>query len=287
MIKVFKNGVAVVDITPYLNSRGWTVDANNRAVHTAGITGDMEFSQYSLIMGSSYEYSITIDDLTSGDLTILASGVVLDTITSDGYYQGQFIASSNGYMVIRSGGDVKVSSIQVKLDKDENESLPNNTITWSEDRKKWVTFKDFIPEHGFSMFTNLFTVKDGYLYMHTDEVPFNTFYGKYYESKIQFPVYSNGVKTYQSMAVHSNRPMETTEDGITTQLNHVSDLVIEDFKTKDGIHYANFLRDKVTGIVDGDRLKGRYIIIELLDKENTKLQLFKTNIKSSAVTPNE
>jgi len=287
MITVLKNRTVSFDSTPYLNSRGWSIDQTGKAVHISEIAGDMEFTEFKLVEGNSYEYSITIDSLENGSLTILESENILDTVTTDGYYQGTFTASSDGYLALRSDADVTISKLQIKLGEDGNEKLPNNTLTWGEDRKKWITFKDFIPEHGFGMFTNLFTVKDGYLYMHTDEAPYNTFYGKKYESRVKFPVFSVGVKTYQSIAIHSNRIVATTEDGINTQLGHVSDLVVEDFTTKNGIHYSNFLRDKLTGIVDGDRLKGRYIVLELIDNESTKLQIFKINVKSSGVTPNE
>lgn len=286
IIQVFKNTPFIFDTTPYLNSRGWTIQGST-ATHTSIVQGDIEFTKYRVIKDNVYEYSITIQEILSGTLSIVVGGVEVGSTAVGGYLQGTFTAPDNGYISIRSDGEVTIEEPQIKLSENGNVVLENSTITWSDSRKRWITFKDFIPELGFSMYTKLYTVKDGSLYAHDNTENFNNFYGVQYPSKLTFPVSSGGVKTYQSLAVHSNKIIATTEDGITTQLGHVSDLIPQDFTTKNGIHYANFLRDKVTDIVTGDRLKGRYILIDLIDDSDTKLQIFKVNVKSSAVTPNE
>src|SRR5690606_5222330 len=146
--------------------------------------------------------------------------------------------------------------------------------------------KDIIPESGFSMFTSMFTLKNGKLWKHViDGATPNNFYGVQYHSLVKFPVSSVGVKTYQSIAIHSNKVIGTTENGIETQLGNVTDLITYDFESREGIHYANKLRD---AIMD-DKLKGRYIVIELTDEESadTYLQIFKVVLKSNVSTPNE
>lgn len=285
-IIVKKNTPRIFTVTPYLNSRGWTVDGDV-ATHESFIEGDIDFPRYRLIKDNVYEYSIYVDEIENGYVALIASGTEINRITTAGYLQGTFTAEDNGTISIRSDADATVNQLQIKLTDDGNPNLDNSTITWSEDRKRWITFKDFIPDMGFSMYTKLYTVKDGYLYSHDNDILFNNFYGVQYESRLKFPIASAGVKTYQSIAIHSNKVMGTTEDGITTQLGHISDLIVEDFTTKNGIHYANFLRDKLTDVVTGDRLKGRYVVIELVDQESTKLQIFKINVKSSVITPNE
>lgn len=284
MIETFKNQEVSVSIIPYLNNRGWLVE-NNIATHTEGITGSIDFIQYTLHKNSSYEYSLNVASLTSGDIKVYASGVLVEIITTSGYYQSDITPSSTGFLSIESNGNATIDNLQIKLDDEGNNSLPNNTLTWGEDRKRWVTFKDFIPEHGFSMFTKMYTVKDGYLYAHDNTELFNNFYGVQYHSRVKFPVSSAGVKTYHSIAIHSNKVIGTTEDGIETELGQLSDLITLDFETRDGIHYANFIEDKLLN----ENLKGRYIVIELSDEESKekKLQIFKTVVKSTVSTVNE
>lgn len=165
----------------------------------------------------------------------------------------------------------------------------SDTITWSERRSGqisgWSSFKDFIPNTGFSLFNNLYTSNNGVMYIHSDSSPRNNFYGIQYGSSIKFLVSSQGVKTYNSIAVHSNKLLGTTPDGIQTELGNVSELIGYDFTEREGIYYANFLRD----IIMDDRLKGRYIIIELTEEEdqNLPLRLFKVVIKSNISTVNE
>ena len=129
------------------------------------------------------------------------------------------------------------------------------------------------------MFTKMFTLKDGNLWEHkVDGTVPNNFYGTQYSSSVKFPVSSVGVKTYHNIAIHSNKILGTTENGITTQLGNVTDLVTFDFQSREGVHYANKLRDEILN----DKLKGRYIVVELTDEETKeeKLQLFKVVIKS-------
>src|SRR5690606_27565150 len=140
---------------------------------------------------------------------------------------------------------------------------------------------------GFSMFTKMFTLKDGNLWEHkVDGTTPNNFYGIQYSSKVKFPVSSVGVKTYHTIAVHANKVLGTTENGIVTELGNVTYLITYDFDTSsDGVHYANKLRDALLN----EKLKGRYSVVELSDEETKeqKLELFKIVMKSEISSPNE
>lgn len=287
-MEVIQNNTLQFDVTPYLNSRGWSVNTQtNKATHSQGISGELEFTNYTIQEGNSYQYSITVEQLGSGGSLIVRIGNAESApITSLGYHQGVLTPTQSGAVRLYSASDITVSGLDIRILDNENVILDNNTITWSEERNGWVTFKEFIPEHGFSMYTNLFTVKDGKLWIHSKDntIP-NNFYGTQYYTRVKFPVASVGVKTYHSIALHGNKVMGTTENGIQTQLGNVTDLIAYDFDSREGIHYANKLRD----IILDEKLKGRYIVIELTDEETKeqKLQLFKVVVKSEISTPNE
>jgi hypothetical protein len=90
--------------------------------------------------------------------------------------------------------------------------------------------------------------------------------------------------------------MVTTEDGIETSLGQISDLIASDFtkstlvneattvtiNSVEGVFSASFLRDKnsVGEILNGDVLKGNYLLLELQTTTTTKLRLFSVAVHS-------
>ena len=61
----------------------------------------------------------------------------------------------------------------------------DNTVSYSEDVKGWVSFKSFIPENGVSLSKEYFTLKQGTLYQHYTSNNYNIFYGDSYSSTIK------------------------------------------------------------------------------------------------------
>lgn len=284
MITLIQNNSLTFNITPYLTDRGWFIESNNRMVHTPPNSGNIEVLSIPIKEDTVYEYSFNVENLSSGTLVFSIGGVTLSPVTSDGYIQGQVTTLTNENIKIWADGEVTVSGVNIAQQISEGNVI--STLTWGELRKGWVTFKTMVPDSGFSMYTNMFTLKEGNLWRHTTDVTPNNIYGEQFYSKIKFPVSSIGVKTYHTIAVHANKVLGTTEEGITTELGNVTDLITYDFDTSsDGVHYANKLRDALLN----EKLKGRYIVVELSDEETKteKLQLFKVVIKGEISSPNE
>lgn len=286
MINVIQNNSVVFDIRPYLKDRGWRINSPSQIEHISSNVGELKVLSFSVESGRTYKYSFNVSGIGGTGFTISIGGVT-QSISTNGYHQGEITTTGTAPITFYAEGNVRISNLDIMtVSSSQNIDGKRDTITWSENRGGWITFKDLVPESGFSMYTNLFTFKDGNLWIHTMEgtTP-NNFYGVQYSSKIKFPVSSVGVKTYHSIAIHGNKVMGTTENGIQTQLGQISDLVNFDFDTKEGIHYANLLRDNLTN----EKLKGRYIVIELTDQETKTeyLQLFKVVVKSNQSTVNE
>lgn len=284
MESVIENNVLTFDVTPYLTDRGWVISSNNSMTHTPPNTGEFEVLSTNIREGGTYEYSFNVTNLESGSLIFMIGGVEAPIVTTNGYFQGQVTALTDEKIKVWADGQVTITGINISEMISEDNSL--STLTWGELRKGWVTFKDLIPESGFSMYTNLFTLKEGNLWIHSELSTPNFIYGKQRYSTVKFPVSSIGVKTYHTIAVHANKVLGTTEEGITTELGNVTDLITYDFDTSsDGVHYANKLRDALLN----EKLKGRYIVVELSDEETStqKLQLFKVVIKGEISSPNE
>lgn len=287
MIEVIQNNSVTFDITPYLTDRGWVILSPNSMKHTPPNEGEFEVNYVNVQPSRTYEYSFQVSGMASGSLVFTMGGSSVSAISTNGYFQGEITTVDNSPIKVWADGDVTISNINIteKITSEDRDGKMD-TITWSENRKGWVTFKDLLPESGFSMFTKMFTLKDGNLWEHKIQgtTP-NNFYGVQYSAKVKFPVSSVGVKTYHTIALHSNKILGTTENGITTQLGNVADLITYDFTSREGVHYANKLRDAVMD----DKLKGRYIVIELTDEETKDqyLQIFKIVVKSEMSTLSE
>lgn len=284
MIEVVEKNSVNIDIRPYLITRGWTVLRTDRAKHQSPYRGTLEFN-IQLDKGEEYEISYTLSNMGAGQVIVTVGGVELEPDETSGYYQKIVVPEGNNIEVY-SDTDVEISLFSIKKKITEEVDLDRkDTIAYSQPRTGWVSFRSYVPDSAVSMYTDLLTFKNGELWLHTKEAVPNNFYGVQYQSKIKFPVSSVGVKTYNSIAVHSNKVIGTTENGIETELGDVSDLVTFDFTTREGVHYANILRDELTN----NLLKGRYIVVELTDEETkgTKLEIFKVVVKSTMSTLNE
>jgi len=173
-------------------------------------------------------------------------------------------------------------------------------MVYSFDAQKWTRYDNYYPDFAMSMFTNLYSFKNGQMYSHTDKVNKGNFYGTQFQSRIKFQEVQPKVVTYQGIKIECNKLLITTTDGIETSLGQVSDLIEQDFEMfnlNDGVtqvsvydyegnYRANFLRAK-PDLNFGDRLKGRYITIELTTKDDRDFNLYKVVVQYNISTPNE
>lgn len=285
-IEVIQNNFVSIDFLDFVNYRGWEVENSTTAKHYYGNEGFLEFNTQ-VLENWEYEVSFNISDMSDGTLKVYLGDSESNTITSNGYHQINLTPTQQGSVRIWSDANLTIRNFEIigKLTQDSDSSTLKETVVFNSTKYRWVSFRSYIPESGSDIYTDLITFKDGDLWLHTKDAVPNNFYGNQHSSHIKFAVSSIGVKTYQSIAVHSNKVIGTSEDGITTELGDVSDLISYDFTTKEGIHYANLLRDKLTN----NSLQGRYIVVDLTDEESkgTKMQIFKVVVKSIINTPSE
>ena len=175
-----------------------------------------------------------------------------------------------------------------------------NTVLFDErgDGGRWTTFLTYNPDIAVSLFTNTYSFKNGNMYVHVNQNTLrNDFYGNTYETIIKFPSNINrGMpKTFESLAYESNQLLITTTDGITTSLGQVSELIDLDFLKDtlidgateikiydvEGIYSSSFLRNKTIDIINGDELKGVYIIVELTTNSANALILKNVQVNST------
>lgn len=288
-IKTVQDQPVLINFQELLNDRSWELQGNKAIHYPCNNNTQLKLLTYSFDEDTDYTISFRITAASNSPSLSLGFDTPLFTYTTVQDVTVEITTTeANQKLTFWGTGYLEIEVLNIQKEGEEVTTSSQYNVIWNENRNRWIDFRSYRPENGFSMFTDLFTWKNGQLWIHKNNETYNNFYGQQFQTTLTFPTGTAYVSTWTSIAIHSNIIMATTTDGITTQLGHVSDLIEADFTTKEGIHYAEFLRDKITGIMDGDRLKGRYISLTLTTIDGSqKLQIFKIISKGQPSTANE
>ena len=140
-------------------------------------------------------------------------------------------------------------------DKDTyNLTLNSKTVSFAERTDGWTSLKSFLPENGFSVSGDYYTVKDGELYQHNANLLRNFFYGVQYESSIKF-IFNDEpalIKNFNTLNYEgtSSRVYSNDDDNValiasgwyadSVETSDQSGQVIE-FKEKEGKWFNNII----------------------------------------------
>ncbi len=287
--ETIENTPVTIDFQEMLNDRSWVLSGNKATHYPCNANSPLKLISYPVEPNINYNVSFKITQANNSPQLQLGFATPLFTYTTAQNVNVTLNTPlANQRLTFWGNGFLELEVINIQREGEQPSTQGQYTPVWSESNNRWVDFRSYRPENGFSMFTDLFTYRNGQLWIHKGNSNYDNFYGQQFQTTVNFPVGTNFVKTWQSVAIHSNNIMVTTTDGITTQLGQVSDLIETDFNSREGIHYANFLRDKLTGLIEGSRLKGRYITLHLTTVDGSqKLQIFKVVTKFQQSTPNE
>ena len=172
------------------------------------------------------------------------------------------------------------------------------TVAYSNQIKRWISFRDYVPERAASTSMKLVTFINGEIYVHNSNAVHNNFYGTQYTSKIN--TVSNesakNIKVFRAMSYESNfpwsAPLITIPANSQYKLGMRSRLKAGKFISKEGVYYSEFLKDlnspgfatEIEALIDGRDLRGKVLEI-VLESDNTEhTVLFSLNVKS---TPSE
>lgn len=155
---------------------------------------------------------------------------------------------------------------------------PAATITFDEEGNTFDSLVSYAPEMMTTLGTLLISFKDGQLYTH-DSTVYANFYGVQYPCYIT-PIFNEAsaeVKSFMAIEEKSNNVWECP--AIETSLMSYgttpqqSNLVLNDFKLKEGKWCASFLRDinSIKGLNNGGVLKGDWMKIKMQNNNATKL----------------
>lgn len=290
-----------VNLIQAAKDTGWSVPGDGTAVHEICNAGYLrDIFDFLLVNGKQYNITYQVISISGGYVTFgvgadgvhnSTTGFKQETITASGDLRPYFYSNANCV--------IKGFNIQEVLDPIDEEA--ENTIAFSEQNKKWIDFRSFAPDCGFSLFTNTYVFENGVMYkLQNGSQNRNNFFGTQYNSRIQFVDAKQplSIKSFESISVQSNALLITTTDGITTSLGQVSELGAMDFLkdnlndgtiqvsvyNKEGVYSACFLRDGNENLYTGSPLKGNYITIELTttdDNSDIPVQLFSIQVVAS------
>ncbi len=284
-----------IDLVALTKDEGWVVDGV-QARHSPCNPGVMLLNNYPLTIGVSYEY--TFDITVASGLTLIVFLGTNQGATYSAIGEVHETVEANGtQLYIFADGTCTIENFVIRPVLTIADNKAQNTISFSEKTRKWVSFYSYIPTNAFPLFTDMFSFdRLSDLYVHeSGSNERNKFYGTQYQSIIQFVDATAPAvpKTFQSLSIQCNELMITTSQGIQTSLGQLSELAaidfIKDFLSDgvsqvnvfnlEGVFSANFLRDiNSGGLLDGDCLKGNYLLVELISTNNQPLLLYTINV---------
>jgi len=296
-----------IDLLALVNDNGWSF-TGTELVHESCNFGTI-VNKKLFLQTQPYDLTIKINSISGGYLEV-GFGSFSQQYTTSGLKQISVTSTTaNPQIRLTSNANTRVEVISIMNTSvvDNTDSTDNivyffheNFDNPNEGRDRWERFDNYYPDFAMSMFTNLYSYKNGQMYSHTDKTNKNWFYGTQYESRIKAQFVQPQVVNYQSIKLECNELLITTEDGVVTSLGQVSDLIEQDFEMfslDDGVNQvtvydyegnyrANFLKAK-PDLNFGDRLKGRYVTIEITTKDQRDFNLYKVVIQYNISTPNE
>lgn len=140
---------------------------------------------------------------------------------------------------------------------------------------RWQGAYSFNPECFVTLQNQLYSFKNGNLYIHNQTSSYNNFYGVQYSSKIMFIANheNNRPKVYDNISIESNMQPSFAYFYANYPYQQSSDLVDFDFKDWEGVFYATLYRNKLIptatgfntdGLLTGQKMRtaALYILIE-------------------------
>ena len=202
---------------------------------------------------------------------------------------------------------INIDAIEAELEDSLNEQDPmstkiidetrRETLAFSERRLRWTTFYSYQPEYLGKTGVDIVSYKNGDLWRHNVNPIHNNFYGEQFTALITFVANGNPskIETYTAMSVESDLGnWFVPEDGLTIPPNKQaingmrSRVNLARFTTKEGVSYAEFLRDLNSpgftdpndALVNGRLLRGHVLLVTIEEASTELVTLYAVNIIS-------
>ena len=178
-------------------------------VSGAGILPGTVVTSITVITGTMGAYLELTLSQTPGTF---AAGYVPSGVTNHGFTSASLLTGLNiGYTSTITFRRLTLSKVVI-----DALSSPDQTVSFKEDVKGWVSFKSFFPENALSLASNYHTVLGGRLYKHHDENAYrNNFYGVDYNSSVNV-ILNDGPGSVKSFHTLDYEGSQSRAEGIRT-----------------------------------------------------------------------
>tara|TARA_R100000322_G_scaffold13274_1_gene7907 strand:- start:9308 stop:17839 length:8532 start_codon:yes stop_codon:yes gene_type:complete len=226
------------------------------------IDGTLTVSYFNLEGVGFHHYVNNISE--EGHVSFLAT-VGSQTSTNEEYGMWGSFRLHSGFALETFTGiidNVAIRRIYQLNDIDTHEQ----TITFSEDVKGWVSFKSFIPENALSLSSDYYTVRTGRLYKHNmplEDVDRNTFYGAY-ESSVVTAILNqqpSSIKNFKNISYEGSQSRILEYDSYDSIDENGNLLVLSNASTYNLTDKLGWYNESIIT----DQQEGR--ILEFLEKE--------------------
>ena len=262
---------------------------------------DKDFDEYVLSMGETTRTLVPAETVTGvnfGDPTVTDRLIPQSTLYE---FTIQEIENNMGVQVnsdiyrdITQGRYIIVfTGEQPVLARQADDSIPAETVAYSEKTKHWSTFYSFIPECMCKAGVTFVTFKNGNIFLHNTNDTRGNFYGVTYdcETWIPFNQDSSKVKVYQAVSIESDKLWLPYE--IVTKSGQKSSLIEQDFEadqgnglvfnSKENIFYSAILQDENTPnvanpIFEGDDIRDTSVLIKFRNTTTDESVMYAANV---------
>lgn len=184
--QIIQNQTGYVNPEVAALNTGWTI-SKIYAVHTSCDAGIIKSQgALGLQVGHTYNITYTIDNLTSGQVYVIAGAANGTSRTTNGTFTETIICTDIAQLSFYSDGSLRISGLKFA---DESEgTISGTTVVFNEKENKWTGEYSAIPELMIKFIDDIFFMKNGQLWKQNSNDIYNNFFGEQFSSKITFVV---------------------------------------------------------------------------------------------------
>lgn len=289
---LIKNLPLTIDMPTDVADQGWVI-SGSAAYHSSCNAGYIE-QNFDLSAYPEWTFRYTVMSVTTGHINLEVDGILGPNRTAAGVYEETRTVTGVDELVRFYGTGINALEFVQIYPAGSGNVKGGITYAFSEDGKRWVGNRSFVPEMYCKFITDLFSFTSGTMWIHNSaDVPFNNFYAVQYSSIIKYYVNINPteIKQFFTMRQKSNKPWSVTEayieptEGKST--GQRSRLKKGNFKALQGDYFACFLKNmndprfgnELDALMKGGDIQGNYLEITLENDDVTEVRLLSVDVE--------
>lgn len=282
-----KGSIGYVNPSVSIVDTGWQI-SGEYAIHASCNSGlIIAKTSLGLVVGRDYTFEFQVDNYVSGGVNIIAGTNPGTVRTANGTYTQTLTMQSTNILSFYSDGSLRIK--QLSFYDTVLGTTAGTTITFNETTNQWGSDMSFHPEFFVKFIDQLFSLKNGSLWLHDSNPLTGNFYGVQYPAKVTFVVNVNKEldKIFFNFRVDGKgkwyAPSLTTPASNQFPHGMLSMLKKNNFSQIDGKLWASLLGDvndpnfnaqpPLNALFNGRKLQGEYLVVEMVCDDTNEVNL--------------